>query len=172
MRKSAEVDQAVALLVGNELWGFITPAYVSPTRVRAITARSQPYYAVPTQWMALPVFPQTRNGKVDKRALRALAEDYLINGTPPSSPASTSTNSFSYPVTPSLETRDSWSSPTTTDIGTPSTCSKSDNVYAKLLMNEESDHNNEPPPLPFKTLHPAKRSSSSASIRPRFLAFT
>jgi len=62
------------LLIGKELWGFYTPAGVSPSEVKVATAQVQPYYAVPTRYMGLGEFPQTTNGKVDKRALRRLAE--------------------------------------------------------------------------------------------------
>jgi hypothetical protein len=76
------VTDAVALLVGTELWGFVAPADVDLAAVRAAAARSQPYYAVPSQYLALPSFPHTKNGKVDKRALRELAEC-----PPPATPA-------------------------------------------------------------------------------------
>lgn len=68
------VRNAVALLVGTELWGFITPSTVDLSLVRAATAIVQPYYAVPSQYLAIDNFPTTRNGKVDKRALVGLAE--------------------------------------------------------------------------------------------------
>lgn len=42
--------------------------------VRNATSRVQPYYAVPSQYLAMDEFPTTRNGKVDKRALVGLAE--------------------------------------------------------------------------------------------------
>jgi hypothetical protein len=68
------VQHAVALLVGTELWGFITPSTVDLSFVRNATAKVQPYYAVPSQYLAIDEFPTTRNGKVDKRALAGLAE--------------------------------------------------------------------------------------------------
>ncbi|KNZ74091.1 Linear gramicidin synthase subunit C [Termitomyces sp. J132] len=76
MRTHAPVHNAVALLINNALWGFVTPANVSLSAVRAGTARSQPSYAVPTldHFMALEEFPMTRNGKVDKRELHAIVE--------------------------------------------------------------------------------------------------
>jgi hypothetical protein len=42
--------------------------------VRIATANVQPYYAVPSQYLAIDEFPTTRNGKVDKRALVGMAE--------------------------------------------------------------------------------------------------
>ncbi|KAF8589378.1 acetyl-CoA synthetase-like protein [Ramaria rubella] len=73
MRTHTPVREAVALLIGVELWGFVTPASVDLPCVRAATARMQPYYAVPSQYLALSEFPMTRNGKVDKRALAVMA---------------------------------------------------------------------------------------------------
>lgn len=37
-------------------------------------ASIQPYYAVPARFIALDEFPKTANGKIDKRALRSLAQ--------------------------------------------------------------------------------------------------
>jgi len=75
MRTHEPVQNAVALLFGSELWGFVTPSTVNLALVRSATAQSQPYYAVPSQYVALDQFPMTRNGKVDKRELYAMAED-------------------------------------------------------------------------------------------------
>lgn len=65
---------AVALLVGTELWGFVSPMCIDLELVRNATSKVQPYYAVPSQYLAMDEFPTTRNGKVDKRALVGLAE--------------------------------------------------------------------------------------------------
>ncbi|KAF7306480.1 Nonribosomal peptide synthetase 12 [Mycena indigotica] len=75
MRTHEPVHSAVALLVGTELWGFITPSTVDLSQVRDATAAVQPYHAVPTQYLALDEFPMTKNGKVDKRALVVYALD-------------------------------------------------------------------------------------------------
>jgi hypothetical protein len=68
------------LLVGTELWGFITPSTVDLALVRAATAKVQPYYAVPSQYLAVDDFPTTRNGKIDKRVLTGLAESGACEG--------------------------------------------------------------------------------------------
>lgn len=75
-----DVRDAVALLIGTELWGLITPSAASDKdldldipAIRAATAALQPYYAVPTRWLVLPALPMTSRGKVDKRVLSALA---------------------------------------------------------------------------------------------------
>jgi hypothetical protein len=48
--------------------------------VCSATANVQPYYAVPSQYLAIDEFPTTRNGKVDKRALIGLAESENCRG--------------------------------------------------------------------------------------------
>jgi hypothetical protein len=80
MRTHEPVRNAVALLVGTELWGFITPFTVDLSLVRNATAKVQPYYAVPSQYLAIDDFPMTKNGKVDKRALVSLAESDNCGG--------------------------------------------------------------------------------------------
>ncbi|KAJ7071350.1 putative nonribosomal peptide synthetase [Mycena amicta] len=75
MRMHEPVHSAVALLVGTDLWGFVTPSSVDLSQVRDATAAVQPYHAVPTQYLALDQFPMTKNGKVDKRALVVYALD-------------------------------------------------------------------------------------------------
>ncbi|KAI0269909.1 nonribosomal peptide synthetase 12 [Gloeopeniophorella convolvens] len=72
-----QVKVAVALLIESELWGFVTPANVDIDEVIAAASKVQPYYAVPTQFLALQEFPYTGNNKVDKRALRQLAIDKI-----------------------------------------------------------------------------------------------
>jgi amino acid adenylation domain-containing protein len=74
MRTHNPVQNAVALLVGTDLWGFITPANVDLSYVLSATAKVQPYYAVPSQYLAVNDFPTTKNGKVDKRALIDIAQ--------------------------------------------------------------------------------------------------
>ncbi|KAJ7150988.1 putative nonribosomal peptide synthetase, partial [Mycena crocata] len=74
------VGTAVALLVGTELWGFVTPSTVDLLQVRDATASIQPYHAVPTQYLAIDDFPMTKNGKVDKRALVVYAEGQFCEG--------------------------------------------------------------------------------------------
>ncbi|KAF8831530.1 hypothetical protein HHX47_DHR1000721 [Lentinula edodes] len=73
MQTCEGVFKTAALLVDSELWGFVTPSTVDPESVREAVSRVQPYYAVPTHYIALEDFPATRNGKVDKRALRSIA---------------------------------------------------------------------------------------------------
>ncbi|KAH8114567.1 nonribosomal peptide synthetase 12 [Phellopilus nigrolimitatus] len=72
MEACTRVRAAVALLIGDEIWGFFTPE-VDIENVKVATAKIQPYYAVPNQFYPLAEFPQTTNGKTDKRALRQLA---------------------------------------------------------------------------------------------------
>ncbi|TFK35775.1 putative nonribosomal peptide synthetase [Crucibulum laeve] len=74
MRTLPTVKSAVTLLIDSELWGFVTPEAVDLGLLRDAVARIQPSYAVPKHYYALEDFPLTSNGKVDKRALRSLAE--------------------------------------------------------------------------------------------------
>jgi len=93
MRSHEPVRNAVALLVGSELCGFVTPSTVDLTAVREATAKIQPYYAVPTRFLALEDLPMTRNGKIDKRELHAFADaekQRLALSSNPSSPMSPS----------------------------------------------------------------------------------
>ncbi|KAF9475655.1 nonribosomal peptide synthetase 12 [Pholiota conissans] len=69
------VQAAVALLVDGELWGFTTPADVGFDKIQAAAAKIQPYYAVPSKFLAMDAFPHTANGKTDRRALEKMARE-------------------------------------------------------------------------------------------------
>ncbi|KAF5382433.1 hypothetical protein D9615_002852 [Tricholomella constricta] len=69
------VNVAAAVLIDGELWGFFAPLTAEIEDVKSATARVQPYYAVPTRILRLAKFPETTNGKVDKRALERMADD-------------------------------------------------------------------------------------------------
>ncbi|KII86925.1 hypothetical protein PLICRDRAFT_274094 [Plicaturopsis crispa FD-325 SS-3] len=73
METCPEVKSAIALLIDEELWGFVTPAIDGTDNVGIATAQSQPYYAVPSHYLTMDHFPLTPNGKIDKRALESLA---------------------------------------------------------------------------------------------------
>ncbi|KAG9127721.1 hypothetical protein FRC07_010486 [Ceratobasidium sp. 392] len=68
------VTTACALLIGKELVGFVHPDTADIEQVKEACARVQPYYARPTRYIKLEIVPKTANGKIDKRALRAMAE--------------------------------------------------------------------------------------------------
>ncbi|RDB21480.1 Linear gramicidin synthase subunit D [Hypsizygus marmoreus] len=87
MENTPGVKVAAAMLIEGELWGFYAPSTIAIEEVKASTLRIQPYYAVPTKYLRLDGFPQTPNGKVDRKALRRL----IINSSqyiavPPSPP--------------------------------------------------------------------------------------
>ena len=63
---------SAAVLVNDELHGFYTPACVSSEEVRKRVRMTQPYYAVPKRFIGLEEMPLTKNGKVDKLALRSM----------------------------------------------------------------------------------------------------
>ncbi|KAI0129616.1 AMP-binding enzyme [Xylariales sp. AK1849] len=82
------ITRATALLVKGEIHGFLEPAYISIDFVRKHLALRQPYYAMPTRFHALEALPETSNGKLDKRALLALAESSATELAEPPAPNS------------------------------------------------------------------------------------
>ncbi|KZT61769.1 putative nonribosomal peptide synthetase [Calocera cornea HHB12733] len=81
MTSCPSVRTAVALKVGDQLWGFYAPADVAHADVRKATATVLPDYAVPTQWLALDKLPLTPRGKVDKHLLRGMARPEMPTST-------------------------------------------------------------------------------------------
>ncbi|KAJ6613276.1 nonribosomal peptide synthetase 12 [Mycena sp. CBHHK59/15] len=73
METTVGVKTAAALLIDGELWGFFTPACVDVEQIKITTAKIQPYYAVPSHFLAMDIFPRTGNDKTDKRVLRQIA---------------------------------------------------------------------------------------------------
>ncbi|KAK8101835.1 non-ribosomal peptide synthetase [Apiospora kogelbergensis] len=71
------VNRATALLVLGEIHGFLEPASVNPDALREHLAARQPYYAVPSHFHRLDALPETGNGKLDKKALRRMADPIL-----------------------------------------------------------------------------------------------
>ncbi|QRW18853.1 AMP binding enzyme [Rhizoctonia solani] len=68
------VTTACALLIGKELVGFVYPETADIEKVKEACAKVQPYYARPSRYIKLETVPKTANGKIDKRALRAMVE--------------------------------------------------------------------------------------------------
>ncbi|KAG6854584.1 hypothetical protein C0991_004920 [Blastosporella zonata] len=83
METTPGVKVATAILIDSELWGFFAPSNVSVDDVKAATSKVQPHYAVPTKFLSVEKFPETANGKSDKRALEQLARDSLKAIPPP-----------------------------------------------------------------------------------------
>ncbi|OLN86748.1 Gramicidin S synthase 1 [Colletotrichum chlorophyti] len=112
------VSRAAALLIGNEIQGFVAPRDCSLDAIQAHVRARQPYYAVPTKFHFLDALPLTSNGKVDKRALKELVADndkkepaVTIRETASTESLSTETNSTST----NLKTKSSSSSFTDAD---------------------------------------------------------
>jgi hypothetical protein len=75
IEKCPTIIKGCALKIGDKLWGFYSaPAPIDQQELKAVVGHGLPFYAVPTVWKWLPVIQLTPNGKVDKRALKAVAE--------------------------------------------------------------------------------------------------
>ncbi|KAH9846556.1 hypothetical protein C2E23DRAFT_852192 [Lenzites betulinus] len=72
MEAHPAVQKAVAILVGAELCGFVSPSSAFVPDVRTFIEERLPYYSVPSTLVSLDEFPMTANGKVDKKALQRL----------------------------------------------------------------------------------------------------
>ncbi|ESK89224.1 nonribosomal peptide synthetase 12 [Moniliophthora roreri MCA 2997] len=112
MRRHKEVTNAVALLIESELWGFVTPSTVDVDLVKRAAAEIQPYYAVPTRYVAVDDFPMTRNGKVDKRELTCIAQK-IIRGSEPEQEPEEQTDR------PAIQRKDTSSSDSSDFLPTP-----------------------------------------------------
>lgn len=71
-----DVSKGCALKIETKLWGFYSsPLPIDETELKKTVGINQPFYAVPSTWWYLgPTIPLTANGKIDKRALREMAE--------------------------------------------------------------------------------------------------
>ncbi|KAH7324647.1 non-ribosomal peptide synthetase [Stachybotrys elegans] len=67
------ITRAVALLIDGEIHGFTSPAGQDVYAILEHTRARQPYYAVPSHIHQVQQFPLTNNGKIDKKALAAIA---------------------------------------------------------------------------------------------------
>ncbi len=71
-------ERAVALRYDDRnLVAFAEPATVDPEAATAAVGEALPYYCVPARVFALDRLPRTDRGKIDKRALRELAEQAI-----------------------------------------------------------------------------------------------
>lgn len=68
-----EVDRATALLIDDQIQAFVTPLACDTALVKKHMQTCQPYYAVPSVFHPIDALPLTANGKIDKRALQAMA---------------------------------------------------------------------------------------------------
>ncbi|KAK0450566.1 AMP-binding protein [Desarmillaria tabescens] len=68
-----DVTSACAVLVGDELFGFYAPPSVEIAPVRDVVCRMLPRYSVPSKFISLSSLPLTKNGKINKAELRAIA---------------------------------------------------------------------------------------------------
>ncbi|MEM9487842.1 MAG: amino acid adenylation domain-containing protein [Myxococcota bacterium] len=63
----------------RDLVAFVSPAAVDVAAARAAVAEALPYYCTPALIIAMDAFPMTSRGKVDKRALMAIARERMAN---------------------------------------------------------------------------------------------
>lgn len=73
MNSCPAVGRAAALLIDDAIHGFVAPEDCDLDALREHVKGRQPYYAVPSQFHRLPTLPLTANGKIDKKALSAIA---------------------------------------------------------------------------------------------------
>ena len=67
------VSAATATFQDGKLLGYLAPKDCDIDKITACIKAKQPYYAVPDEFVTVDAFPVTSNGKIDKRALAALA---------------------------------------------------------------------------------------------------
>ena len=67
------------ILVDDEIHAFVTPSNCDVDEIKRQMKYSQPYYAIPSEFHRLESLPLTRNGKVDKQALRASASTSVVS---------------------------------------------------------------------------------------------
>lgn len=78
MESFVGVEKACALKVGEELWGFYCAAsagVVNEISLKKHLETRLNFYAVPARFVNVPSMPITPGGKIDKKALRMLAEE-------------------------------------------------------------------------------------------------
>ncbi|KAH7304763.1 surfactin synthetase subunit 3 [Stachybotrys elegans] len=74
IEKCPTVIKGCALKIDEKLWGFYSaPAPIQEEQLKAVVGQGMPFYAVPTVWKHCRTIALTPNGKVDKRALKAIA---------------------------------------------------------------------------------------------------
>lgn len=83
------------MLVENALCAFYAAqGPVDQADLEAFTRKHLPYYSVPEKWFQVDSIPLTNNGKVDRKALRAMtteqSKDDSSIGAPPATPKQTS----------------------------------------------------------------------------------
>lgn len=73
MNSCPEVGRAAALLIEQEIHGFIAPKTCDIDAVKEHVKTRQPYYAIPSKFHLMDALPLTANGKIDKKLLKTMA---------------------------------------------------------------------------------------------------
>lgn len=68
------ITMSCAIVNSDILYGFYSPSSIAQESVKNKVAQILPYYANPSRYISLDSFPLTMNGKVDKRALKQMAD--------------------------------------------------------------------------------------------------
>ncbi|KDQ16571.1 hypothetical protein BOTBODRAFT_54016 [Botryobasidium botryosum FD-172 SS1] len=156
MEKCAGVDLAATLLIHNRLVGFFSPSQTDSLKVKETVASIQPYYAVPSRFIALDEFPRTANGKIDKKALRALAEAKTAHddsGKAPyanSGPLSTYSDPHGTPSPPSTALSNTSSKAPESTLGSFQTLPAASTHNEKPLLFEVTKKVQEDLPAPWE----------------------
>ncbi|KAI0022951.1 surfactin synthetase subunit 3 [Xylariomycetidae sp. FL0641] len=133
------VTKACALVLGDELTGFYAgAARVAEAELLGVVGRILPYYAVPGRWIYLDAgIPCTANGKFDKRALRALAQEkekekkqQQSEDTRPPTAETTASTASTVAVVPSSSSE---------DVATPSSSSSQLEKGEPTTMADDDD---------------------------------
>lgn len=80
LRSFIGVQKAAAFLLQKQLVAFVTPSEVSVEILREHLAQKFDAFIIPDLMFAIDDFPLTSNGKVDTKALQAMAKDRVDSG--------------------------------------------------------------------------------------------
>lgn len=111
------VTRATALLIDGQIVGFVSPDHHDVASILEHTKKSQPYYAVPSKIHLYSHLPSTANGKIDKKALLAMAKTPEFVNKKPAPVTSTLVSEKNVDPELALETRSLSSTTTSTTTG-------------------------------------------------------
>lgn len=131
------VGRAAALFIEGEIHGFVSPRLCKIDTIEEYVKRRQPYYAVPSRFHILDSLPLTANGKIDKKALKALASSPEEDAVTICGSSSGKSERSKTTTTEELRARSSHGS--LTEVGTTSSSS------SITVTDEKTDHDRDIP---------------------------